>query len=46
MMRNTIDPGSKGTSKVEILETSPQLKVNLLEQVATFLRVSFIGPAR
>jgi len=43
VVSHAIDPGAQGTASVETLEAPPQLKVNLLEQVATFFRVSFVG---
>ena len=39
-MRNTVDPGSQGTFLLENLQTPPQFKVNLLQQIATLVRVS------
>jgi hypothetical protein len=43
VVSHAIDPGAQGTAGIEALEASPQLKVNLLEQIATFVRVSFVG---
>jgi hypothetical protein len=37
-----IDPGPRGTAGIEAQETPPQLKMNLLEQVATLFRVSLV----
>ena len=44
MMSNSIDPGSRGTAGIVARETPPQLKMNILNQVAPPFRVGFIGP--
>ena len=43
MMGYAIDPGAQRTAGIEAAEASPQLKVNLLEQVAALFRMSFVG---
>ena len=42
MVGNTIDPGARGTPGIEPLEATPQLKMNLLNQVATLFGVSLV----
>jgi len=44
MVGNAIDPGPRRATRVEPLVTSPQLKMNLLDQVAALFRVSLVRP--
>jgi hypothetical protein len=39
---NAVHPGPQRTSVVEMREAAPELKVNLLEQVATHLGIKLI----
>ena len=43
-MSNPVDPGPKGASAVESSQAPPERNVNLLQQVATFIRITFIRP--
>jgi hypothetical protein len=43
VMRDAVCPGSQRTSRIVSLEASPQLKVDVLAQVTTLLRVRFVG---
>jgi hypothetical protein len=43
MVGDAIDPCPFRTTPIESLKTSPQLKVNLLGEVATLVRVGLIG---
>ena len=42
-MGNAIDPGPQGTAGIVPLETPPQLKMNVLAQVAALFRIRFVG---
>ena len=42
MVGDAIDPSARGTAGIEPPETSPQLKMHLLDQVAALFRVSLV----
>ena len=44
MVGNAVDPGPRGTAGIEALKTPPQLKMNLLDQVAALFRVDLVRP--
>jgi hypothetical protein len=43
MVSDPIGPGPQGTPSIVPLETPPQLKMNVLAQVAALFWVSFVG---
>jgi hypothetical protein len=44
VVSNAVDPRSQGTAAIVPLKTPPQLKMNVLAQVAALFRVSFVSP--
>ena len=44
VVRDPVDPGAQGTPAVEAGQAPPQRDVNLLQQVAPAVGVSFVGP--
>src|ERR1700682_5351866 len=44
MVGNAIDPRPRRTTRIEPLKTPPQLKMDLLDQVATLFRVNLVRP--
>jgi hypothetical protein len=43
MVSNAVDPRPQGTAGIVLLKAPPQLKKNVLAQVAAFLRVGLVG---
>ena len=43
MVSNAVNPSPQGATAIVPLKTPPQLEVNTLAQVASLLRVGFIG---
>src|SRR5215471_4431235 len=46
MVGNAIDPGPQRTAAIVALETSPQLEMDLLDQVPAFFRVGLVSPGQ
>jgi len=44
MVGNAVDPCPQGAAAIVPLKTPPQLEVNILAQVAAFVRIRFVGP--
>ena len=44
VVSDPVDPGPKGASAVESSKAPPERDMNLLQQVATFVRVAFVRP--
>ena len=43
MVSNAVNPCAEGASPIEMLETPPQLEVNVLAQVAAFFLIRFVS---
>ena len=43
MVGDAINPCPRGATGIVLLETPPQLEVNVLAQVASLLRIGFVG---
>lgn len=43
MVSNAIDPGAHGASSVVLSEAAPDLKMDLLHQIATLVWIEFVG---
>jgi hypothetical protein len=44
MMSDAVDPRPQRAAAIVLLETPPQLKINILAQVPALFRVSFVSP--
>jgi hypothetical protein len=45
-MGNAINPGSQRAPGIEFFKTAPQLKMNLLQQIAATVSISFVGVSK
>jgi hypothetical protein len=44
MVSDAVDPRPQGAAAIVLLKTPPQLKMNILAQVAALFGVSFVSP--
>jgi len=44
MVSDAVDPRPQGAAAIVLTETPPQLKMNVLAQVAALFRVRFVSP--